>query len=65
MLIDFVLLNQPLKKQAPFSRFLSCVLASCDTVERKHTDSCLGIDRPNLIMAPALNGEIPGISRGA
>lgn len=65
MLIDFVLLNQPLKSPASFSCFWSCGLAPCDTVERKHTDSCLGIGRPNLIMPPTQNGASPGISRGA
>lgn len=72
MLIDFVLCNQPRKKQDLFPHspprhhhFLSCVLASRDPVERKHTGSCLGIDSPNQIMPPTLNGEIPRISRGA
>lgn len=65
MLIDFVLLNQPLKKQASFSwLFPSCVLASWDTVERKHTDSCLVSDRPNLIMTPAWNVRDSKLQRG-
>lgn len=68
MLIDFVLCNQPLKKQDlllhPIT--ISCyVLASRDPVERKHACSCLGIDWPNQIMPSTLNGEIPRISRGA
>lgn len=71
MLIDFVLCNQPFKKQDLFlhptrhHHFLSYVLASRDPVERKHTGSCLGIDSPNQIMPLTLNGEIPRISRGA
>lgn len=64
MLIDFVLLNQ-LKKQTSFPCFISCVLASRDTVERKHAGSCLGVERPNLIMPPTLHGGNPGISTGA
>lgn len=76
MLIDFVLCNQPHKKQdlfphpfppRPPSPFLKlCAgIPSRDPVERKHTGSCLGIDSPNQIMPPTLNGEIPRISRGA